>query len=978
MPRVRIDGGLIGLTNTPTSASASGMWAMKEHEKFIRSSSWPAASPSASQINVVALVVAGGGGGSGASSGSWEGGGGGAGGLIYATNTYVFNTSNYTVTIGAGGAGGAGGSVAGSSGSNSTFNGLTAIGGGNGSGLNTVGGSGGSGGGSWGSGGVGPGSGTAGQGNAGGGGNATNAAGGGGGAGATGGTGSAGVGGAGGAGLYYSIIGSNTAYAGGGGGSPAGTGGVGGGGTGGSSSTVGAANTGGGGGGGVSTGSSAGKAGGSGVVIINYPAPQQFSGGYVTNVNNLAGSNIVHTFTTSGTLTALNKSIDTYFNYNTLLLHGDGTSGSNNSVFVDSSTNNLTITRNGTPTQGTFSPFATTGWSNYFNGSSYLSLSSFTPVLATTSTPFTIEGWVYYNSYPSNAGGCIFTSNYGGSGNVPFVLGISNGNVATPGTASAGSAYAWFGVFTGSAWQGLVSSSSLINLNTWYHIAVSYDGTTFRLFVNGNQVGTATSGITLQTTASTTGSKIGIDWGTTYNLTGYVSNVRFVNGTALYSSSFNPLINSLTVTGNTALLTCANNTFIGSNTTVSNVAITTSGSPQVQPFSPFSPTAEYSNTVVGGSVYFNGTTDYLSTSNSSIFTLGAGDHTIEFWVYMTKSTRNDLFYLKSASPNQRLGIYYDSATSTWRYDETSTVRISSANNNSLNAWHHIALSRASNVVSMYVDGSSIGTYTSTQDWSSTSFYMITGKDEGGSTYLGGYLANLRLIKGTSLYSGSTITVPTAPLTAVANTIFLLNATNAGIIDSSQKNTLITYGSAATSSTQSKFGGTSMYFDGGNTAYCTAQTALFATGTASDFTAECWAYPVSLYSSGAASPTLMSIWAGGTAGWQLCISTTGVYLRNSTTVIINTGGAGNSVTTGQWYHVALVRYNGTLTLYLNGTSVGSTATSYNFTDNIFSTGSSYNNTSTHNFYGYIDDLHITKGIARYTTNFTPPTSAFLNQ
>ncbi len=49
--------------------------------------------------------------------------------------------------------------------------------------------------------------------------------------------------------------------------------------------------------------------------------------------------------------------IDPYFDYVTLLLHGNGTNGAQNNTFLDSSTNNFTITRNGNTTQGTFAPY---------------------------------------------------------------------------------------------------------------------------------------------------------------------------------------------------------------------------------------------------------------------------------------------------------------------------------------------------------------------------------------------------------------------------------------------------------------------------------------------------------------------------------------------------------------------------------------------------------------------------------------------
>ena len=59
---------------------------------------------------------------------------------------------------------------------------------------------------------------------------------------------------------------------------------------------------------------------------------------------------------------------DPYFENVTLLLHGDGTNGGQNNTFIDGSSNNYTITRNGNTTQGSFNPYGTF-WSNYFDGS---------------------------------------------------------------------------------------------------------------------------------------------------------------------------------------------------------------------------------------------------------------------------------------------------------------------------------------------------------------------------------------------------------------------------------------------------------------------------------------------------------------------------------------------------------------------------------------------------------------------------------
>ena len=292
------------------------------------------------------LVVAGGGGGASGVTGLGAGGGGGAGGFLTATTT-LNPTLSYTVTVGAGGAyGTANTDVKGSNGSNSVFNSITSTGGGGGGcasqSANSTGANGGSGGGGgqWYNGSnTSGGTGTSGQGNNGGGGaggTTYNSGGGGGGAGAIGGTFSGATGGSGGVGLANPITGSTTGQlvsstyylAGGGGAYNGGTGGTGGGGASGTGVTGngvdGTANLGGGGGGSYTGNTTVhGGNGGSGVVIISYPAPQKFGGGVVTT----SGSNVIHTFNTSGTLSPLSSLTASY-----AIVAGGGGGGS-----VDSS-----------------------------------------------------------------------------------------------------------------------------------------------------------------------------------------------------------------------------------------------------------------------------------------------------------------------------------------------------------------------------------------------------------------------------------------------------------------------------------------------------------------------------------------------------------------------------------------------------------------------------------------------------------------
>lgn len=93
--------------------------------------------------------------------------------------------------------------------------------------------------------------------------------------------------------------------------------------------------------------------------------------------------------------TASTAGTDPYFFYNTLLLPGNGTNGAQNNTFLDSSTNNFTVTRNGNTTQGTFTPYGS-NWSNNFGGSTnyYLTIPSGQTPLNLSTGDFTVECWV--------------------------------------------------------------------------------------------------------------------------------------------------------------------------------------------------------------------------------------------------------------------------------------------------------------------------------------------------------------------------------------------------------------------------------------------------------------------------------------------------------------------------------------------------------------------------------------------------------
>ena len=247
----------------------------------------------------------------------------------------------------------------------------------------------------------------------------------------------------------------------------------------------------------------------------------------------------------------------------------------------------------------------------------------------------------------------------------------------------------------------------------------------------------------------------------------------------------------------------------------------------------------------------------------------------------------------------------------------------------------------------------------------------------------GYICDSRVVKGTALYTSSFVP-PTAPLTAIANTSLLLNYTNAGIIDNTMMNNLETVGNAQISTGQNNFGSGSMYFDG-NGDYCflpRTSSFLFSSG---DFTIELWTYISNTtdrkYILGPGTDTAshykgfgleifgqqLSMWASSNGtSWNMLEADTPSN-RGSTLMAANT-----------WYNITVTRSGNTFRSFVNGVvektfTVSGTIFSdptipYNIGRTAYLNGNFYYN-------GYMDDLRITLGYARYTSNFTPVTSAF---
>jgi hypothetical protein len=429
----------------------------------------------------------------------------------------------------------------------------------------------------------------------------------------------------------------------------------------------------------------------------------------------------------------------------------------------------------------------------------------------------------------------------------------------------------------------------------------------------------------------------------------------------------------LTSDANTIYLTCQSNRFVDNSS--NGYTFTATGTPSVQAFSPFPTTAAYSAGTNGGSGYFDGTGDYLTLPSGAAFQFGTGNFTVECWFYVSATGLQYLFDARNSGQTNAWALHVtpSSGNIVWfngsaDWTVNTTLRI--------NSWNHIAYVRETTTGSMFLNGVRLSTQTDSTNYSVSPTTSTIAARNNNVENVNGYLADVRVVKGTAVYSGTTYTVPTAPLTAITNTSLLLSGTNGGIIDNTMSNNLETVGGASISTTQSKWGGSSMFFDG-NGDYLIMPNVLTGQFRTGDFTIEYWDfhgtqgtnYADQVGNLSSASPS--GTWRFGT------FSNLGglyfAYHNGSAYVDVVFGSA--AYNDSAWRHFAISRYNGVLIAFVNGIQVGAvTACTQDFnSSNRVILGAELVNPTY--FTGYLQDVRVTKGIARYVQNFTPPIQAF---
>ena len=638
--------------------------------------------------------------------------------------------------------------------------------------------------------------------------------------------------------------------------------------------------------------------------------------------------------------------------YTSALITSVGANNAVNNTFIDSSSNSHTITASGNATQTTFSPYRHGGYSLYFPGATTMDLGFST----LNSGNWTFECWAIIEA------GELLAGKYNG-GNQLEGFGVSN---------TTGYMY----THTGAGVETPTCNTDLRDGKWHYLVWERYNGT-YYYWADGSL---ETSFANTETPAG--GGNWSLGGWSAGQMTGNIKEARLSLTTAVYSGN--------APTTPTEPQTAAKSTdafFTGVGLEVkdyssNNRTFTVPAALELQATAPYD-YDQYSSATNGGSIYLDGTGDYIGAQTS---TVGTGDFTLEAWVYRTATgaTWQSVIAQRAGSTSTASQFAWGIHSSGYVYFFAGAHYASTAAGAiGLNRWHHIACTRSGTTVKQFVDGVEKVSGTSSNNLSYNE--LTIGANYTGTEPFTGIVSDPRVVFGTSVYN-SAFTPPTSPLTAVTNTEILVKSTNAGIIDKSQSlKEFILGGNTKSSTTQTKYLTSSMAFDGTGDNIPFYPSAPFGTG---DFTIEFWWYPTdtnkqALFMGTTGTDHSIAISYGMPSG-----NTIGMWASSNGTSwnMMNCDAGGNgigseTVNQNAWNHIAMTRASGTFKLFVNGaldvTITGQTGQIADYGQGTYKAiiGQWYTTgTAITDIHGYLSDFRISNGLARYTSAFTPPTAA----
>jgi regulation of enolase protein 1 (concanavalin A-like superfamily) len=632
--------------------------------------------------------------------------------------------------------------------------------------------------------------------------------------------------------------------------------------------------------------------------------------------------------------------------YTKLLLHPRG----------DRSLSSHTITTNGSVKNYTTGKFE---GSYYFNGTTdYISIPD-SDDWTFGADDFTIDFWVKWDGTVSTT--CTFLSQWEDLNN-RWIFTKQNG------TDSGSLIFHYLNASVEKA-QFYVTWSPAPD--TWYHIALVRNRTTGIIFIDGvSQSLTTTTDFGTNVLSDIVFplemgfiSELPGNW-----MKGWLEEIRITKGKALWTADFTPPVspfdrsgvnrNKLAITASDIYsdhdvlrLPCIN------DESWSQHDITFVNNPQI-----------YAN----GSYSFDGVDAYITVPDSDDWDFGGNDFTVEcmfkvhddqtdngYMVSQFESMNNGWIFIWNS--NNYVRFLAANGGGDWTIDLTGSVPVKDG------SWHHCAAVRDGDEWNLYLDGIIDSTTTNSFVLSNFSAPIEIGAYNSGTKPFKGNISGIRISKGIARYT-SEFTPPTEPFIADYTTKLLLNTKG----DESNSQHTLTFNGGDGYSSVGKFGGS--YYFNGTTDYISIPDSDDWHFGSDDFTIDFW---INMTANPDQYDLLMGYReaAGAFDGWQI-----GFDYDNTdddiwiSLISILYKWEGVTLPVAGWHHMAIIRNGTDLRMYLDGISQGSKTSSDDVVGNAgytFEIGRNPNNSLF--FDGYLSNIRITKGIARWTTNFAPPAS-----
>ena len=352
---------------------------------------------------------------------------------------------------------------------------------------------------------------------------------------------------------------------------------------------------------------------------------------------------------------------------------------------------------------------------------------------------YTIEFWVYDDSYSTNW---------------RSILTIGNEEIylMSGSTTTTGRIYTSLGPNKSGCWME----------KTWNHVAIVRSGmgtNNTTLYINGQELYNTT-----KTNSFSSGNafRIGANsGGSSERFRDIVSDIRITKGTALYTSDFEPPTEPLPSTNYQS--TNATLHIKGTDASVVDKSGNTSLSLLADTKCVTTAVVHNSNTISSKSISFDGTGDYINTNSNIQDAIGTQEYTAEAWIYCTSIANRSIFGSGTTDAADEFGLYLLSNGQIYHDIGGGYDYVQSSSGITVNTWHHLAVTRTSSRIDIWLDGTSVGSTTNTNiagiDISGNSDFKI---GHGRLGYWSGYIQDARLRIGRAEYT-STFTPPTAPL-----------------------------------------------------------------------------------------------------------------------------------------------------------------------------------------------------------------------